>query len=67
MRTQKTVFESGIQEKSDCSVVATPRNNQKLHKLVFMNVDDLHFWRRRRGGQGVFFGIKKGGEEFFSR
>ena len=30
-----------------------------------MNVDDLHFWRRGRGGQGVFFGIKKGGEDFF--
>ena len=30
-----------------------------------MNVDDLHFLISRRGGQGVFFDIKKGGEEFF--
>ena len=30
-----------------------------------MNVYDFHFWRSRRGGQGVFFDIKKGAKSFF--
>ena len=41
-------------------------NTQKSNKLVFVK-DDLHFWRRRRGSQGVFFDVKKWGEEFFFR
>ena len=30
-----------------------------------MSEDDLHLWRIRRGGQEVFFNIKRGAKSFF--
>ena len=54
-----------ILEKGNNWVFADIQYTQKSQKPVFMNVDDLHFWRSRQGWQGVFFDIKKGEKSFF--